>query len=291
MNRKVLFLLILVCSGLTSIFSQEDKPIITVLDFATEDVSKSEMGVIINRLSSALFQTDKYTVIDVSQRQQILNELEFSLSGCADDSCMLEVGRMLSAESIVVGSLGRIGGRIAVSLKMLETETGKTLATADEIYDDINGVVDGIPTLAAKLAGLQDNYFAVNPVTEEPDILEIAAWGSMGAGIVAAGAGVFLLAVSLPYITAYNDALTAYESAAAGADFDALRTARDAAYQDAVDNSAEANFIGGIAAIGAGVLFGAASAVLFMTPDSPADVEAALLPYPGGTMLSFTLSY
>ena len=38
--------------------------------------------------------------IEVSQRDNILKEMEFSLSGCSDESCMLEVGKMLSAESI-----------------------------------------------------------------------------------------------------------------------------------------------------------------------------------------------
>ena len=237
--RKVFLIVLIILTSAVSVFSQDSKPIITVLDLVTEDVSESEMNVIINRLSSALFQTEKYTVIDISQRQQILTELEFSLSGCADDSCMLEVGKMLSAEAIVVGSLGRIGSRIAVSVKMLETESGKTLSTADEIYQDIGELVDDVPALAAKIAGLKGNTFFVKPEKDEPDTLSILAWSSAGAGILSTGAGIWLLAVSIPYIVEYNNALDAYESGSAGDDFDALRTARDEAWQAAVDANAE----------------------------------------------------
>ena len=57
---------------------------------------------IISLLSSALFKTDVYTVIDVSQRQTILEELNFPMSGCTGESYLLEVGKLLSAEAIVV---------------------------------------------------------------------------------------------------------------------------------------------------------------------------------------------
>jgi len=131
-----------------------ENPIITVLDFSTDGVSESEMKSIISLLSSALFQTEKFTVIDISERERLLQELEFSMSDCTDESCLLEVGRMLSAEGIVVGNLGKVGKRYILSTKLLETETAKTLNTADGFYDDLDTLVDDVYTLAAKLAGL-----------------------------------------------------------------------------------------------------------------------------------------
>ena len=289
--RKVFTGLLIFFLAIATVSGQEDKPIITVLDLSTEDVSKSEMGVIINRLSSALFQTDKYTVIDVSQRQQILKEMEFSLSGCSDESCMLEVGKMLSAESIVVGSLGRIGDRIAVSVKMLETETGKTLSTADETYNDINELVDGVPLLAAKLAGLKDNTFLIEKAEEKPSVKKILAWSSLGTGVISAGVGTYLIAVAVPLITTYQDAYDAYESAAAGDDFDALRTARDEAWQAAEDGKAEGKLTAGIILGSAGLALGGVSALLFLLPESSADTKVALVTVPGGVALSCTFSY
>jgi hypothetical protein len=91
--------------------AQGGKPTITVLDFSTESVSQSEMKTIISLLSSSLFQMNMFTIIDVSQRENILNEIRFSASGCTDESCMLEIGRLLAAEMIVVGSLSKIGSR------------------------------------------------------------------------------------------------------------------------------------------------------------------------------------
>lgn len=294
MRKVSIVISFLLLASASSIYSQEeDKPIITVLDLITEDISKSEMGVIINRLSSALFQTGKYTVIDVSQREQILKEMEFSLSGCSDESCMLEVGKMLSAEAIVVGNLGRIGDRIAVSVKMLETETGKTLSTADETYNDINTLVDGIPLLAAKLAGLRENTFTITDEEkkEAPAVRNILAWSSLGAGVVSAGLGAYFLAVALPLINAYNDALDAYTAAVAGDDFDTLRTARDDAYTAAVGANAEGKLTAGTLLTGAGVVLGGLSALFFFLPEPNPDTKVALLPVPGGIALSYKVRY
>lgn len=151
---KKAIVIVLLCIAIQPLASQ-DKPIITVLDFATDGVSRSEMLSIISLFSSALFRTNEYTIIDVNQREALLKELEFSLSECTDESCQLEVGKLLSAEAIVVGSIGLVGSKYVLAAKMLETQTGRTLGTADGIYLDLDGMLEEIDHLAMRLAGLQ----------------------------------------------------------------------------------------------------------------------------------------
>jgi hypothetical protein len=128
------------------------KPIITVLDFQIDGISEKEMRSIISLLSSALFKTGKYKVIDVTQRDTLLKEVEFSASGCTDESCQLKIGKMLSAEMIVVGTMGKVGSRYFLSAKMLETETADTRSVADGVYTSLDGMVDDIQNIATKLA-------------------------------------------------------------------------------------------------------------------------------------------
>ena len=149
MKRLIFFLLILL-TPIHPAFTDE-KPVLTVLDFEATNASESEMRSIINFLSSAIFRTGKYTVIDVSQRDTILKEMEFSLSGCTDETCLLEVGKMLSAEIIVTGSIGKVGSRYLFSAKLLETETGKTIHTADGVYGDLDAVIDDLESIAIRL--------------------------------------------------------------------------------------------------------------------------------------------
>ena len=109
MRRLVLGLVFLLFA--CAIVSAQEKPTITVLDFQINNVSQGDMRSIISLLTSALSQSGQYRVIDVSQRETILKELEFSASDCTDEACQLEIGRLLSAEMIGVGNLGKVGSR------------------------------------------------------------------------------------------------------------------------------------------------------------------------------------
>ena len=148
-NPRWLLALLFVLSGALAV---PGLPIITVLDFKTEGVSESEMRTVISLLSSALFQTRRFQVIDVTERERLLRELEFSVADCTDESCQLEIGRLLSAESIVVGTMGRVGSRYVLAAKILETETARTQNTADGIYPNLDALVDDIFELAKVLA-------------------------------------------------------------------------------------------------------------------------------------------
>ena len=136
--------------------AQDAKPVLAVLDFKTNNISESDMKSIISLLSSALFRTGEFTVIDVTQRDTILKELEFSTSDCTDESCQLEIGKLLSASMIVVGDIGKVGSRYIISSKMLETETARTLNTADGIYINLDSLIDDIYSFTEKLSGITE---------------------------------------------------------------------------------------------------------------------------------------
>lgn len=141
--------------------ASQDIPTIAVLDFRTNNISASDMRSISSLLSSALFKTGRFRVIDVTQRDTLLKELEFSVSGCTDESCQLQIGKMLSAEQIVVGDIAKVGTRYMLSSKMLRTETAGTLASADGIYATMDALVDDLYAIASTLAGTDGRTTAV----------------------------------------------------------------------------------------------------------------------------------
>ena len=149
--KKIAMVLLLVL--LSFPLASQSIPIITVLDFKTNNIAASDMRSIISLLSSALFKTGRFRVIDMTQRDTLLKELEFSMSGCTDESCQLKIGKMLSAEQIVVGDIAKVGSRYMLSSKMLQTETAGTLASADGIYPTMDALVDDLYTIASTLAG------------------------------------------------------------------------------------------------------------------------------------------
>ena len=63
-------------------------------------------------------------LVDREQRNKVLEEMEFSMSGLADPSAQLEMGRLLSVQFLVSGSITDMGGPLLVSLSMVDVQSG-----------------------------------------------------------------------------------------------------------------------------------------------------------------------
>lgn len=283
MSRPLVLLLALICILALPAFSQS-KSVITVLDFKTDGVSDKEMRSIIELLSSALFNKGKFQVIDVTQRETLLKEVEFSSSECSDESCQLKIGQMLAAEMIVVGNIGKVGSRFLMSAKILETETARTHSAADGIYTSLDGVVDALPDLAKKLAGISTQsapaaaakepekkpeasaaapFTPVEPVrpAKTVNVKLIAGIAGIATGVVAGGVGGWFI----------------YDAATNGR---ASVDTASAAYQASTETNAEANWnsllaatsgvktkiYAGIGSSGAGLLLAGVGTVLAILP-------------------------
>lgn len=174
-----------------------EKPIISVLDFHTDEgISVNEMKVYISLLTSALFKTGVYTVIDVSERERLLSELEFSVSDCSDESCQLEIGKLLAAEAIVIGRIGRLGSRYILTVKMLETDTGRAINTADGVYENLDDMVDNVKNIAGEIASVHiKEEIPVVKDTEEK-IVQPEEPGPVPEDMVYVGGGTFLMGKS-----------------------------------------------------------------------------------------------
>lgn len=218
-----------------------DKPSVTVLDFQVDQVSEAEMKTLISLLSSALLETREFTVIDVTQRDALLKEIEFAAADCTDESCQVEIGRLLAAEYVVTGRIGRIGKKHVVSLKLLETSTSRTVRAADGVYDELEAALDDLSGLAAKLSGSAPEPAARAPAAgtavpaerteaakpalasreRKPVSPRMVAAAACAAGAIGSGAagGVLLYLSGKEYaeqlVPAYQDYLAAAEGSAA----------------------------------------------------------------------------
>ena len=124
------------------LFPDNNKPIVTVLDFSISQVSEQEAAILVDYFSNHLVSSGKYRVIDRSQRRTILSELEFSYDGCVDEQCQLEIGKLLAASYIFTGSLGKLGSRLILNMSLVDVETGEAVNSLSEKYENMDSIVD-----------------------------------------------------------------------------------------------------------------------------------------------------
>ncbi|HEX2959314.1 MAG TPA: hypothetical protein VHO70_20945, partial [Chitinispirillaceae bacterium] len=74
---------------------------------------------------------------------------------CSDEGCMVELGKMLGVKRLITGSIGKLGSLYLLNVRSIDVPTGKIdCAVTDDIKGDIEDLVQVLPSIASRVAGL-----------------------------------------------------------------------------------------------------------------------------------------
>jgi TolB-like protein len=129
---------------MTTVLSATDI-VLSVADFTVEtgQAGFQHIGKGISRIiAGELRKTKGLSLLEREQIVKITEEQELSLSGLADESRQIEIGRLLSAEYLILGALIDMKSAFLVSVRMVSVTTGQVVWQADiseklEKYDYI----------------------------------------------------------------------------------------------------------------------------------------------------------
>ena len=127
---------------------------LAVLNLEAQGISLSEAAFLSEHLhahvmrvvSSENFQKETdihYTVVERSQMNKIFDQFQIQDTGCTDVSCAVEFGKMLSAEKIIIGSVGLVGKTYSITARIVDVESAATIEVADYTY---TGPIDDLLT-------------------------------------------------------------------------------------------------------------------------------------------------
>ncbi len=135
------------------------KKSIAVLDLDAYGVSPSDALALSNRLTSELFKTNYFNVVEREKTEEILDEQGFQLSGCTSSECLVEAGKLLNVELMLGGSISKVGDYYSIELRIIDVETGAILSVASvDIQGNIGKVlVSGIKEAIGKMIRKQTN--------------------------------------------------------------------------------------------------------------------------------------
>jgi len=85
---------------------------------------------IAEELTTNLFATGKFKIIERSLLKQILDELKLSQTGIVDAASAKELGKMTGVDAIIAGTLADLGDTIAMNCRLIETQSGEVFAAA-----------------------------------------------------------------------------------------------------------------------------------------------------------------
>ena len=127
---------------------------IAVIDFEGIGISNDEARVLTARLTSELISLEVYQVLERSEMKRLLEEQKFQYSGCVDLNCAVELGKMLGAKYMVVGTISKLGRTFTVDSRLIYVESSEAYASGQYTSDgSIDNVVKyGMTSIAYQLS-------------------------------------------------------------------------------------------------------------------------------------------
>jgi TolB-like protein len=117
-----------------------DKPRIAIGEIKAIGVSRILAEQFTELISYELINSGKFIVIERSEVERVLKEQEFSMTGCTDVSCNVQIGKLVSATKILSGTISKLNSKFILIVKIIDVEKGVTQFAAKEYADSIETI-------------------------------------------------------------------------------------------------------------------------------------------------------
>ena len=123
-----------------------------MLDFRAQNVSGSDSAIVSDFLRTSLVQGGYFRVIDRTNMERILSEHSFQMTGCTDQSCAIEIGKLLNAEYMAIGSYSKIEGTLFITVNVVSVETAQIVMSERKQFKKITNIEKIVNGFANKIA-------------------------------------------------------------------------------------------------------------------------------------------
>ncbi len=130
-----------------------EKMRIAVIDLKPRKVANVVAVGITNIIRSDLVDTGLFNVVERNQMKEILKEQELQMTGCTDQACAVQVGKLLSARKILIGEITRLGKSYLVTVRIVDVERGVAEFSSREKARSDDDLDIAASRLARKLVG------------------------------------------------------------------------------------------------------------------------------------------
>lgn len=122
----------------------QEKVVIAVFDLQpTAGVTATESQAISENLRNELFNTGVFTLVERKNIYNVFQQRGIAEAGLGDAATANELGRLLTAQRVIIGTIGSLFGQTSINIRVVTTETGEIVlsedinATSTEISDKI----------------------------------------------------------------------------------------------------------------------------------------------------------
>lgn len=129
-----------------------ERPVVAVLPLDAVGVEENAVVGITEALRDSLIDSGRYTVVERSQLATVLEEQALRLSDLSDTQQAVEVGRLVGAEEVILGTVSRVGELHQLVVRLVDV-TGATVVDSARREDSaLEGMIAAAEEIARELA-------------------------------------------------------------------------------------------------------------------------------------------
>ena len=149
----VVFLLAFITFTGTSLFSQ-DQLRIAIMDFQNlsniSDLDYLEKAIP-EILITGLSLSKKIKIVERTRLEEILKEMQLTLSGAVDQERIVEVGKIAGAKAILLGSIIKAGETFRIDSRLIDASTGEVILAEKKEWSSESEVIAAVDLLAEQI--------------------------------------------------------------------------------------------------------------------------------------------
>jgi len=142
---------------------------LSLLPFEGTNVTPALLKASYNKLETSLIESNRFKVIEKEKRDQILREQKEQLSGCFEDSCIVEIGKLLGANFLLTGNMIGLNELFQVNIKIIDIEKGVVIekVTKESIGDQLS-LLRTVEIASHQIIHRMDSTYIIPESTIEP---------------------------------------------------------------------------------------------------------------------------
>jgi TolB-like protein len=114
------------------------RPTVAILDFESVGSEEHLGKAVAEIMRTELIGTRQFRVVERSQINKALSEQQFQTSGVINENTAVEIGKLLGADLIIIGSVVKIGTSYTINSRMLDIKTGEATLGKNVTGNDLN---------------------------------------------------------------------------------------------------------------------------------------------------------
>jgi TolB-like protein len=126
--------------------------------------SQDEGNAITDIFTSELLSTGRITVVDRDSFDAIIAEMRFGASEWSNNDNVARLGRAINANYIIQGTVALLGGRIVITVRVLNISTVTSVASPNLQLANMNEIFTKLPPFVRDLALTLTNSYRVGEV-------------------------------------------------------------------------------------------------------------------------------